>query len=192
MVHGPQVEELVRSKRAGAARLVVISDTHGRPHPRSVELAASFAPDAILHGGDVGAAECLEPFREVAPLIVVGGNIDGQAEHWPGSAAVTVRDRDGADLARILLRHICLRGPKLTGDAARQAKAVEAQLVLCGHSHVPFLGEDKGLLVFNPGSIGPRRFTLPIVFGVLDLAPGRLEARHISCETGERWLPSRS
>jgi hypothetical protein len=62
-------------------------------------------------------------------------------------------------------------------------------MVICGHSHVPFIGRDKGLIVFNPGSIGPRRFQLPIVFGVLRLGPGGISLRHVSCETGETWLP---
>jgi hypothetical protein len=43
--------------------------------------------------------------------------------------------------------------------------------------------------MINPGSIGPRRFNLPIVFGVLDISEGRLSAHHVSCETGETWLP---
>jgi uncharacterized protein len=50
-----------------------------------------------------------------------------------------------------------------------RAHAVRPSLVLCGHSHVPFAGQEKGLTVFNPGSIGPRRFTLPILFGVLEV-----------------------
>jgi predicted phosphodiesterase len=62
-------------------------------------------------------------------------------------------------------------------------------MVLCGHSHVPFLGRDKGLVVLNPGSIGPRRFQLPITLGVLDLAQTGISLRHVSCETGETWLP---
>jgi hypothetical protein len=54
---------------------------------------------------------------------------------------------------------------------------------------VPFIGRDRGLSVFNPGSIGPRRFSLPIVFGLLELAAGRLSLQHVDCETGARWMP---
>ena len=60
---------------------------------------------------------------------------------------------------------------------------------MCGHSHVPLLTEDDGLFVFNPGSIGPRRFTLPITFGVMERTETNWSMRHVSCETGERWLP---
>jgi hypothetical protein len=54
---------------------------------------------------------------------------------------------------------------------------------------VPFLGHDRGLLVFNAGSVGPRRFHLPIVFGVLEIVEGRMSLRHVDCETGETWMP---
>ena len=62
--------------------------------------------------------------------------------------------------------------------------------MVCGHSHVPFIGIDKGLGVFNPGSMGPRRFALPIVFGVIDVpVQGSMRLRHVSCETGQTWMP---
>jgi predicted phosphodiesterase len=85
--------------------------------------------------------------------------------------------------------HIGVYGPKLRGDVARLARAQEASLVVCGHSHVPFIGRDAGLGVFNPGSVGPRRFQLPIVFGMMDLSPAGVRLRHIDCETGQTWLP---
>jgi predicted phosphodiesterase len=60
---------------------------------------------------------------------------------------------------------------------------------VCGHSHVPFIGSDRGLTVFNPGSIGPRRFSLPIVFGRIDLGTTGVKLAHVSVETGQTWLP---
>jgi putative phosphoesterase len=168
-------------------RLVTVADTHSHPHPASAEHIAKLQPDAILHAGDIGSLEVIDALNELAPTIAVRGNIDGRA-HLPDSIDVTVRDGDDV-LLRLLLTHIAVRGPKLRADAARQAQAHDAQLVVCGHSHVPFIGRDRGLLVFNPGSIGPRRFTLPIVFGVLDVARDGLDMRHISAETGDVWLP---
>ncbi len=52
-----------------------------------------------------------------------------------------------------------------------------------------FIGNDRGLTVFNPGSIGPRRFRLPILFGVLEIAAGKLSMRHVDCETGGDGTP---
>ena len=82
-----------------------------------------------------------------------------------------------------------MNGPRLRADAVRRAKSEKANLVICGHSHVPFIGRDKDLSIFNPGSIGPRRFQLPIVFGVLVLENRKVTMKHIDCETGEQWLP---
>ena len=70
------------------------------------------------------------------------------------------------------------------------AKASGAGLVVCGHSHVPFAAHDRGLTVFNPGSVGPRRFHLPIVFGVIEVRAEGVSLRHVDCETGLPWTPS--
>ena len=69
------------------------------------------------------------------------------------------------------------------------AKLKHAQLVICGHSHVPLLVMDRNIGVFNPGSIGPRRFRLPITFGVIDMSLDGLQFEHVDCETGKRWSP---
>jgi predicted phosphodiesterase len=90
---------------------------------------------------------------------------------------------------KLLLMHIVVNGPKIRADAARRAVRMGARLIVCGHSHVPFIGRDRGITVFNPGSIGPRRFQLPIVFGVIEIAGGKLSMRHVDCETGKTWLP---
>jgi predicted phosphodiesterase len=99
-----------------------------------------------------------------------------------------VRDGDHT-LITLLLLHIAVYGPKLRAEVARLARAEGASIVVCGHSHVPFIGRDKGISVVNAGSIGPRRFQLPIVFAVMDISRERVAMHHVSCETGERWEP---
>ena len=182
--------ETVRSKAAGSARITVISDTHSHAHPDSVRLVAESAPDAILHAGDIGDPAVLAPFADLAPLIAVRGNIDARHDDFPDSIDIHVVDETGAPLSTLLLQHICLAGPKLRSDAARNAEAHGAQVVVCGHSHIPFIGRDRGRFVFNPGSIGPRRFALPIVFGTMLFRPGALRLQHVSCETGQPWTPA--
>jgi putative phosphoesterase len=176
----------------GGLRLAVVADTHGRPHPDGARLIAAQRPDAILHAGDIGELSVLDTLREIAPLVCVRGNIDGHAENLPDLVDVDLvfkgQDR-GAPLLRILLLHIGVNGPKLRADAARLARECGAKLVICGHSHVPFIGRDRNITIFNPGSIGPRRFALPIVFGMLVLDAGRFEPWHVDCETGQRWAP---
>jgi predicted phosphodiesterase len=103
-----------------------------------------------------------------APVYAVRGNIDTDARDLPD---VLVLALAAPAALRILLTHIAVYGPKLRAAVARMAKAEGAVLVVCGHSHVPFIGIDRGLTVLNPGSIGPRRFTLPVVLGTIDVTP---------------------
>lgn len=172
----------------GGLRLAVVADTHGHPHADGARHIAAARPDVILHAGDIGDLGVLDGLAALAPVVAVRGNIDTRAAGLPDAVTIHLRS-DAGTVMRILLLHIAVYGPKLLPDAVHLANASSAGLVVCGHSHVPFLGRDRGLLVFNPGSIGPRRFRLPIVFGVLDIAGGALTARHVDCETGEPWAP---
>ena len=173
----------------GTLRIAVVADTHSQPHPATRKNLETLAPDVILHAGDIGDLAVLEELAELAPLHAVRGNIDTRANQLPD---VLMLDLVGVDRTyRLLLTHIAVYGPRLRADVAKIARAEKASLVVCGHSHVPFIGKDRGLTVFNPGSIGPRRFQLPIVFGMLEIAGGRMTLHHVSCETGERWLPAR-
>jgi uncharacterized protein len=172
----------------GRARIAVVADTHSEPHPRARELVARERPDVILHAGDIGALRVLDDFATVAPVWAVRGNIDGRAAKIPDVLRVDLTEGEAHRFTLVLL-HIGVSGPKLRADAARLAEAAGATLVVCGHSHVPFIGRDRGLAVFNPGSVGPRRFYLPIVFGIIDVAPDGVRMKHVDCETGEVWLP---
>jgi len=169
-------------------RLIAVADTHGHAHPNTSDLVARLAPDHIVHAGDVGDLAVLEGLRAIAPLSVVRGNIDTATAALPDAITLTL-GADGRALFTILLLHIALYGPKLRADAGRLARGEGASLVICGHSHVPFLGRDRELTIFNPGSIGPRRLHLPIVLGVVEIGRERVLLRHVSCETGETWVP---
>lgn len=169
-------------------RVAVISDTHSKPHPASVEAVAAREPDVILHGGDIGDLSVLDAFADLAPLHAVRGNIDAVGDGAPPESIKLTLARGEDTRLVVMLVHIAVQGPRLRADTARFAKAHGAQLVICGHSHVPFIGRDRDLLVFNPGSIGPRRFSLPITFGMIEISES-LDLFHVSCETGERWLP---
>ncbi|HLL22375.1 MAG TPA: metallophosphoesterase family protein, partial [Kofleriaceae bacterium] len=140
--------------RGGALRLAVVSDTHSAPHPNTVEVLTAMAPDAILHGGDIGDLGVLDELAKIAPVYAVRGNIDTRAHDVPDVLNLEILD-DGEPRLRVFLTHIAVYGPKLRAEVAKAARAAKAQLVVCGHSHVPFIGIDKGITVFNPGSIGP-------------------------------------
>jgi uncharacterized protein len=172
----------------GRLSLAVVADTHSRPHPASSALIAGEKPDRIIHAGDIGDFGVLDALGQVAPVLAVRGNIDTPVLEIPERITLDVIEH-GRRLIRVFVVHIAVNGPRLLRDVAHQAQRESADLVICGHSHVPFIGKDKGLAVFNPGSIGPRRFKLPIVFGVLALNAGRFNMRHVDCETGLTWTP---
>lgn len=174
--------------RGGELRLAVVADTHSEPHPRAAELVAAEEPARILHAGDVGDLDVLAQLERLAPVIAVRGNIDVRADALPDAITIDVLDGE-CSLLKLLVFHIAVYGPKLRADAARLARDEGASLVVCGHSHVPFIGRDRGLSIFNPGSIGPRRFHLPIVYGVMSITPERVAMHHVDCETGRRWEP---
>ncbi|SRR6266511_509011 len=180
--------ESIAVRSDGALRLAVVADTHSRPHAAAAKLIDALAPDAILHAGDIGDLAVLDELAAIAPLYAIRGNIDTRARALPDVLTLDVVEADRLRL-RIVIIHIAVVGPKIRADAARLARAERASLVVCGHSHVPFIGEDRGLAVFNPGSIGPRRFHLPIVFGTIEVTPSDVRLAHVDCETGTTWSP---
>jgi putative phosphoesterase len=165
-------------------KIAVVADTHSAPHEGTAKALAALGPDAIFHAGDIGDLEVLDDLREVAPLYAIRGNIDTRADALPDILVI-----DAPNKLRVMIVHIGVYGPKLRAEVAQRARAERANLVVCGHSHVPFIGIDKGIYVFNPGSCGPRRFQLPIVLGLIDLAPTGVKLAHINCETGAAWSP---
>jgi putative phosphoesterase len=172
----------------GGLRLAIVADTHSQPHPKTAERLLELSPDAILHAGDIGDLAVLDRLAEFAPVIAVRGNIDERAREIPEVMTIDVQS-GGVSALKLLLMHIAVYGPRIRPDAAKLAAEHGAKLIVCGHSHVPFMGRDRGLTVFNPGSIGPRRMHLPILFGVLEIKDAKLSLRHVDAETGRDWLP---
>jgi uncharacterized protein len=175
----------IAARGDGTLTLGVVADTHSQPNAAGLAHLAASAPDAILHGGDIGELGVLDQLAAIAPVYAVRGNIDTRARDLPD---VLVIDAAGV---RLLLTHIAVYGPRLRAEVAKLARSERANLVVCGHSHVPFIGVDKGITVFNPGSIGPRRFSLPILFGTIVIGPAGVKLAHLAADTGQRWLPPR-
>jgi uncharacterized protein len=137
----------------------VISDTHGLLRPEA--LAALRGADHILHAGDIGAPEILAGLRAIAPVTAVRGNNDGAA--WARDIPETaIAELGGARIYLLHDLHLLDLDPRAAGFA----------VVVSGHSHRPSAEERDGVLYFNPGSAGPRRFTLPIALGRLTIPPG--------------------
>ncbi|MEE2755007.1 MAG: metallophosphoesterase family protein [Myxococcota bacterium] len=180
--------ETMRIQLATRTRVIVVADTHSKPHPNTLTIIKEKRPDLILHAGDIGRLSVLEPLKEIAPLIAVRGNIDPVTCDLPDVVTILFESGD-AVRSCWLLTHIAVRGPKLRSPIHSLAMAMHAQLVVCGHSHVPLLTQDRGVAVFNPGSCGPRRFALPILIGQIDIDESGLHFQHLACETGKPWQP---
>ena len=178
----------LRARADGRFRFAVVSDTHSKPHPATEQRIRELEPDVILHAGDIGELEVLDRLRTLAPVLAVRGNIDAPTGQVPDVVTLELMDGERMKL-RLLLLHIAVYGPKLRAEVARLATRERASLVVCGHSHVPFIGRDRGVTLFNPGSIGPRRFQLPIILGTIDISRESARLTHIDCETGKTWLP---
>jgi uncharacterized protein len=145
-------------------KIGVVSDTHGLLRPEVLPALAGV--ERILHLGDVGRAEILEELQKIAPVTAVRGNVDreGACARLPETEVVEVEGR------YIYLLHD-VKTLHLDPAAARFAA------VLSGHTHVPNFHTKKGVLYFNPGSCGPRRFELPVTVGLLEVrAEGELKA----------------
>jgi len=136
----------------------VISDTHGLLRPQAIR--ALRGAEHIVHAGDVGAREILEELKAMAPVTAIRGNIDEGA--WAGLPETELVELGGVS---IYVLH------DLTKLDLKPA-AAGVKVVISGHSHVPKQETRDGVLYFNPGSAGPRRFQLPITVGRLLIAGG--------------------
>jgi uncharacterized protein len=135
-------------------KIGVVSDTHGLLRPEVLPALAGV--ERILHLGDVGRAEILEELKAIAPVTAVRGNVDreGACARLPETEVVLVEG-----LYIYLLHDV--KALHLDPAAGKFAA------VLSGHTHQPKILRHKGVLYFNPGSCGPRRFELPVTVGLL-------------------------
>jgi uncharacterized protein len=143
-------------------RVGVISDTHDLLRPEA-RLALQ-GSDLILHAGDVCGPDVLEALRAIAPVVAVRGNND----HGPWADALPETTVVELGAVSALMVHDL--------KTLRPGAARGVQVVISGHSHQPRKETHDGILYFNPGSAGPRRFTLPISIGRLDVAGDSVRA----------------
>jgi uncharacterized protein len=145
-------------------RIGLISDTHGLLRPEA--LAFLQGSDFIVHGGDIGSADILTQLGRIAPVTAVRGNNDRDA--W----AMQVPETDFLQVGEFFL--YALHDLALLDiDPA----AAGVRVVVSGHSHKPLVDERDGVLFVNPGSAGPRRFSLPISAGELIVNGDQVSAR---------------
>jgi hypothetical protein len=159
--------------RPGATTVGVISDTHGLLRPEAV--AALRGSDYIIHAGDIGDPQILDKLAAIAPLTAVRGNVDhgDWAQKIPATNVLQIGE------ISIYVLHI-LQELDLKPEAAKFA------VVVYGHSHIPKQESKNGVLYFNPGSAGPKRFQLPVSVGRLTIRARNIDARIVLLETTSR------
>lgn len=150
----------------------VISDTHGLVRPEA--LAALTGVERIIHAGDIGKRAVLDALGRLAPVSAVRGNNDRGG--WARDISETeVVEIGGVALYVLHDLHELDLDPRAAGFAA----------VIAGHSHQPRQEERDGVLYFNPGSAGPRRFRLPVSVGRLTVERGRVTGTLTTLEIGK-------
>lgn len=142
----------------------LISDTHGLLRPQALDALRGSA--LIVHAGDIGSAAVLEALRALAPVLAIRGNND--IEDWARSLPEVSSFEAGGQ--RLHLLHDL----KTIRVDPRQARI---RAVISGHSHRPKIEHRDGVLYINPGSAGPRRFSLPV-----SMARLRIEAQQLTAE----------
>src|SRR5918911_1392727 len=152
----------------------VISDTHGRLDERVLSLFAGVR--RIIHAGDIGDEELIWRLEKVAPVIAVRGNNDAATMCFPAERRAVILGRT------FYVRHQFATVEKLSAAQQRLIEQRMPDVVIFGHSHQAYSGQWRGTLLFNPGSAGPKRFSLPRSVGLLELHEDNIETHIVTLE----------
>lgn len=153
-------------------RALVLADTHIPRRARALPEALRphlESTDVILHAGDVMDFTVLQNLAAYAPIHAVRGNLDPPEAALP---EVIELDLGGARVAMI---HDSGRKQGRRRRLARRFP--EARVVVFGHSHIPLLEDEDGLLLLNPGSPTDKRRQPEYTFAVLEAESGEVRAR---------------
>jgi uncharacterized protein len=138
-------------------RVGIISDTHGLLRPEAVEQLAGV--DHIIHAGDIGHPDVISGLRKIAPVTAVRGNID--RGEWAAGYPQTELVKLGGRFFYVLHN---------LAELDLDPVAAGIDVVVSGHSHQPRNETVDGVIYLNPGSAGPRRFSLPIALATIELS----------------------
>jgi putative phosphoesterase len=147
----------------------VISDTHGKLDEQVPDLFADVS--RIIHAGDIGDEELIWRLEKIAPVIAVRGNIDSDMMCFPNERLAVINKRT------FFVRHQFATAEKMSVAQQRLVEKHMPDVVVFGHSHQAYSGNWRGTLLFNPGSAGPKRFSLPRSIGFLELHEDQISSR---------------
>lgn len=149
----------------------LIADTHSYLDPQVLDYFDD--RDEIWHAGDFGTMEVADQLKEVAPVIGVYGNIDGQEirQEYPLHQRFA---RDGIDF---WMTHI-------GGTLGRYCLPIREEMdnnppdvFICGHSHILKIGRDQErnkMLFVNPGAAGRHGFQVYRTCVRFSISDGRM------------------
>jgi uncharacterized protein len=160
------MQQLKRRKSEDRHELGIISDTHGLLRPEAMKALAGVS--LIIHAGDIDTPEVLDALRAIAPVVAVRGNND------KGSWAQALSETEVVEVGGVAL-YVLHDVKALDLDPV----AAGFQAVISGHSHRPGLVTRQDVLFLNPGSAGPRRFTLPVSVARLRICGASIEPQLI-------------
>ena len=125
----------------------IISDTHSNPIPKQV-LEAFKKVDFIIHAGDFCDEETLKVLKGVKEVKGVWGNMDPAKirKIFPAKQLIP------CGKFNIGLYHGEGPGLKILERVKQEFKNDKVDVVVFGHSHLPFNEKIDGVLYFNPGS----------------------------------------
>ena len=135
-------------------KIGVISDTHGLLRPEVKKIFKDC--DLIIHAGDVGKSEILSSLSTLAPIHVVRGNADY------GKWCARIFHDMFVEVEKTLI-YVVHDDALLNLDPQKAG----IKVVISGHTHIAKIKKHKGILYFNPGSAGPRRYMNPITVGMM-------------------------
>lgn len=137
----------------------LISDTHGLLRKKVVDTLNDC--NLIIHAGDIGKYEVIENLKKICSVEFIRGNCDKDKEIAQEDRIVEI------DNKRIYLIH----------DISKLNINLEEEnidIVVYGHSHKSNIYDDNGILYINPGSVGPKRFKLPVSMAKLKILEDEL------------------
>lgn len=158
---------------------VVLADTHIPRRAKS--LPEKLLPhledaDLILHAGDLMEPSLLDVLESCAPTRAVRGNLDPPHPKLPETLDL--------DLGGVRLAMVHDSGPRKGRRNRMRRRFPEARVVVFGHSHIPFLEDDEGLLLLNPGSPTDKRRQPEFTFALLRVEEGEVSAEIVTIRSG--------
>lgn len=151
------------STRKGA--IGVVSDTHGLLRAEVLDIFEGV--DRIVHAGDIGNMNILRALEEIAPVTAVIGNTDS------GVVAALLNESETFEFGSF---HFHVRHDRTCLNINPAASGIH--MVISGHTHLPDLKSENGVIYLNPGSAGPERPNKPISLAKILLQNNQLSARH--------------